>query len=328
MALSAPGTETTLGFPMNSRNSPWRTLSGIVLLASLCPLAWGESCIGVVPSGGTAFWRQVEIGARQAAVDLGVPIYYRGPTREGDVTAQLQVIELILARGCKALVIAPSGVEVGRRVDELAALGIPTVYIDRDLAGSAALGLVSTDNFAAGLQAGEHMVELLGGGGRVAALRLRRGLHSTSERERGFIQGAQAGGLQVTIDAYVGDDSQLAMLTLSNRLDQFDGLFTPNSTSSRAALAAMRRLQKAGQRVHVGFDGDEVLLEALRLGDINALFLQQPRLIGYQSVVQARQAATDGLADTPVYTALKARLVTRANMSELYEELQDLPPAP
>jgi ribose transport system substrate-binding protein len=268
------------------------------------------------------------MGARQAALDLGVAIYYRGPRREGDVTAQLQVIELILARGCQALVIAPGGQSIGRRVGELSALGIPTIYIDRDLAGSAALGLVATDNFAAGLQAGEHMVGLLGGRGRVALLRLRRGLHSTSERERGFIQGAEAGGLQVTIDAYVGDDSQLAMLTLSNRLDQFDGLFTPNSTSSRAALAAMRRLQKAGQRVHVGFDGDEVLLEALRLGDISALFLQQPRLIGYQSVTQARQAATTGLANTPVHTALKARLVTRANMSELHEELQNLPPEP
>lgn len=313
---------------MHSRNRLWRTLSGGVLLASLCPLAWGADCIGVVPSGSTAFWRQVEIGARQAAVDLGVAIYYRGPSRDGDVTAQLQVIELIRARGCKALVIAPGGEEIGRRVGELAALGIPTIYIDRDLAGSAALGLVATDNFAAGLQAGEHMAGLLGGRGRVALLRLRRGLHSTGERERGFIQGAEAGGLRVTIDAYVGDDSQLAMLTLSNRLDQFDGLFTPNSTSSRAALAAMRRLQKAGQRVHVGFDGDEVLLEALRLGDIHALFLQQPRVIGYQAVVQARQAATTGLAKTPVHIALKARLVTRANMSELHDELQDLPPAP
>ena len=51
--------------------------------------------------------------------------------------------------------------------------------------------------------------------------------------------------------------------TLEGRLDQFDGLFTPNTTTSRAALAAMRRLQKAGQRVHIGFDGDDVLLDAL-----------------------------------------------------------------
>jgi ribose transport system substrate-binding protein len=313
---------------MNSRNSPWRMSAWLVVLASFCSLAWGEGCIGVVPSGGSTFWRQVEIGARQAAVDLDVTIYYRGPTREGDVTAQLQIIELIRARGCKALVIAPSGEEIGRRVDELIAMGIPTIYMDRDLASGAALGLVATDNFAAGLQAGEHMAKLLGGRGRVALLRLRRNLHSTGERERGFEQAALAGGLQVTIDAYVGEDSQLAQQTLGERLEQFDGLFTPNSSSSRAALVAMRRLQKAGQRVHVGFDGDEVLLEALRLGEISALFLQQPRLIGYQAVARARQAATSGRSDTPLHTTLKARLVTRANMSELYEELRDLPPVP
>nr|WP_298147073.1 substrate-binding domain-containing protein [uncultured Pseudomonas sp.] len=316
---------------MSTRNRLWPTLSGLILLVSLCPLAWGADCIGMVPSGSTAFWRQVEAGAGQAALDLGVALYYRGPSREGDVAAQLQVIERVLAQGCKTLVIAPGGVEIGQRIDELAAAGIPTLYIDRDLNGTAALGLVSTDNFSAGLQAGEYMAELLGGQGRVAVLRLRRGLHSTSERERGFIQGAEAGGLQVTIDAYVGDDRQLAMLTLSNRLDSFDGLFTPNSTSSRAALAAMRTLHKAGQRVHIGFDGDEVLLEALRLGDINALFVQQPRAIGYEVVKQAhqvRQAIDAGLTPEQVRVAMNVRLITRANMAELYEQLRDMPSRP
>ncbi|MDP3816659.1 substrate-binding domain-containing protein [Pseudomonas sp.] len=313
---------------MRGRDRLCQALLLLALLASLSSPAWARDCIGVVPAGGDAFWQQVESGALQAGEELGVDIYYRGPQREGGVAVQLQVLERAVARGCKALVVAPTGKEVGERVSQLRASGIPTIYMDRDLAGGAALGLVATDNFAAGLRAGQHMVELLNGQGLVALLRLRRGVNSTDERERGFRQAAESGGLQLVIDTYVGDDSQLAMQALKPQLAQLDGLFTPNSNSSRAALAAMRRLGKAGQLVHIGFDGDEVLLEALRLGDLQALLIQQPQVIGYQAVKLAHQALRAGLSPAPVHMALEARLITRANMAELHEGLLEAPRKP
>lgn len=307
---------------------PLCRLLGIFVLLGLSLQARAADCIGVVPAGDTAFWRQVEIGAQQAAGELNVRVYYRGPLREGVVEAQLQVIERLLGKGCKALVIAPAGEAIAPRIKQLQADSIPTLYMDRSLSEPAPLGLVATDNFAAGYLAGQHMAELLQGRGQVALLRLRQDLHSTNERERGFRQGAEAGGLQVLIDPYVGDDSQLVVEALSARLDQLDGLFTPNSTSSRAALAAMRRLGKAGQQVHIGFDGDEVLLEALRLGDMQALLVQQPRIIGYQAVLLAHQALRTGGSGQPTHTLLPARLITRANMLDLYETLRDVPPRP
>jgi len=308
--------------------SRFRHLLGAFALLCLSLQAQAANCIGMVPAGDTAFWRQVEIGAQQAARELNLRVYYRGPLREGGVETQLQVIERLLGHGCRALVIAPSDESIAARVRQLQAGGIPTLYIDRSLSEPAPLGLVATDNFAAGYLAGQHMVELLQGEGQVALLRLRQGLHSTSERERGFRQGAEDGGLQVLIDRYVGDDSQRVVEALGEQLEQLDGLFTPNSTSSRAALAAMRRLHKAGQRVHIGFDGDEVLLEALRLGDMQALLVQQPRMIGYQAVLLAHQAMVAGTPARPAHTLLPARLITRSNMLDLYETLRDVPPQP
>lgn len=302
-------------------------LGSLVLFCLSLPIGAAE-CVGMVPAGDTAFWRQVEIGAQRAASELDVQLYYRGPLREGGVEAQLQVIERLLGKGCKALVIAPAGEAIAPRIKQLQSGGIPTLYMDRGLSEPAPLGLVATDNFAAGYLAGEHMALLLQGRGQVALLRLRKGLHSTGERERGFRQGAEAGGLQVLIDRYVGDDSQRVVEALGEQLEQLDGLFTPNSTSSRAALAAMRRLHKAGQRVHIGFDGDEVLLEALRLGDMQALLVQQPRIIGYQAVQMAHQAMRTGVSGPPAHSLLPAQLITRANMLELYEALRDMPQAP
>jgi ribose transport system substrate-binding protein len=313
---------------MCSRDPWWRALQLFALFVCLNAPVWARDCIGVVPAGASAFWSQLELGTQQAARELDIDVLYRGPSREGGVDSQLQLIEHFVARGCKALVVAPSGEAVGALVAELLAQGIPTIYIDRALASGAPQGLVATDNFAAGLRAGRYMAEQLPGRGRVALLRLRPGLQSTSERERGLREGAEAGGLRVVLDAYVGDDSQLVLRTLTPQLARLDGLFTPNSSSTRATLAALRRLGKAGQLLHIGFDGDEVLLEALRLGDIHALLIQQPRLIGYRAVMLVWQMHRTGVPQAPVATRLEASLITRANMRELHEQLQDVPAPP
>lgn len=286
------------------------------LSAGWATQAASRACVGVVAAGATPFWQEVEAGSQQAGRDLDVDVYFRGPSREGRVESQLQMIDWIEAHGCKALVIAPSGARIAQRVRELEARGIATIYFDRDLTGSPVRGLVSTDNYRAGQLAGQYMATQLGGQGQVALLRLQPGVHSTSERERGFRQAAEAGGLLILVDRYVGEDSQAVVSAVQRELEHLDGLFTPNSTSSRAALAALRRLGKAGQLLHIGFDGDPLLLEALRQGDIHSLFIQQTHAIGYQAVKLAAQALRGELPATPVSILLEVWQVERDTLAD------------
>ncbi|WP_278620809.1 substrate-binding domain-containing protein [Ectopseudomonas oleovorans] len=99
----------------------------------------------------------------------------------------MQLIDRVLAQGCKALIIAPAGDAIDTRIVALRDEGIPTVYVDRGVAGDGAYALVATDNFLAGQLAGQQLAERLGQGGRVGLLRLRPGLQSTEEHERGFL---------------------------------------------------------------------------------------------------------------------------------------------
>lgn len=286
------------------------------LLSCWAAQASAEDCVGVVAASGAPFWRKVEAGARQAAKEQGVDMYFRGPNREGRVDTQLQMINWVIERGCKALVIAPSGNEITARVQQLANSGINTIYFDRNLPGSAVRGTVATDNFQAGLEAGQALAAALGGQGNVALLRLQAGVFSTSERERGFRQGAEEGGLSILLDAYVGDDSQAATDALSDYMPQLKGVFTPNSTSSRAALAALRRLGKAGEILHIGFDDDPLLIDALRKGEIHSLMIQQAHTIGYRAVLLAAQGLRDELPAERVNIALPVRRVTRDNLAQ------------
>lgn len=267
-----------------------------VLLLPLAGAARGAECVGVVPGGGGQhFWAEVEAGARTAADDGGrLAVYFRGPAREGDVAAQLRVIDKVVAQGCRALVIAPAGAEINARVAQLRGQGIPTYFIDRDSPGGEALAVIATDNYRAGQLAGERMAALLGGQGRVAVLGLAPSVVSTRQREQGFIQAVRAAGLQVTFEGYLQPHGEETFAALQAALPGLDGVFTPNGLTTSLTLAALRRQHQAGQRVHIGFDSSPLLLAALQQGELHGLMLQQPYEMGYQAVALAQRVMDGG----------------------------------
>ncbi|MFT6832884.1 MAG: ribose transport system substrate-binding protein, partial [Planctomycetota bacterium] len=56
--------------------------------------------IAVIPKGTThEFWKAVHAGAETAALELGVEVLWKGPIREDDRAAQVQVVEDFVVRG-------------------------------------------------------------------------------------------------------------------------------------------------------------------------------------------------------------------------------------
>ncbi|UTW09426.1 substrate-binding domain-containing protein [Pseudomonas benzenivorans] len=304
------------------------------LLCALCALQSGpvsaKDCIGVVSASAHTFWKQVEAGARQAGVDAGIELYVRGPRKEGSVATQLKLIDKVVEQGCRALVIAPAGAEINARARALKARGVLTFYIDRDVGGDAVQALIATNNYQAGQAAGRYVAQRLGSSGRVGLIRMTPAIASTSARQRGFIQAVEAAGLRISFDRPLGDPSQATFEALRGQLPQLDVLFTPNGTSTRQAYAALLRMQEAGQLLHVGFDADPVLLDALKAGQIEALMVQQPYAMGYQGVQLAAQALRSGrIEPRRRVIELDAVLVTRENLdSPAIRKLLALPERP
>lgn len=292
-----------------------RRLPLLVLFMGLLPLARAD-CIGMVASaGGHDFWQQVREGAVQAADERGLRLHFRGPSRDADARVQLRLIDKVMSHGCKVLIVAPSGPEIAEQLRGFKRQGVDSLYIDRDLGGDEVVAAIATDNYSAGLQAGRQMARLLGGKGRVALLRFNALVQSTGERERGFLRGAGEGGLTVALDSYLPLGDEQALAHLARELREMEGLFTPSEGTTQEVLGALRRLQLAGQRVHIGFDASPLLLEALRQGEISALMVQQPRQIGYQSVLRA-QRLLRGERDGPRQMKLAAVYVDRYNLDE------------
>jgi ribose transport system substrate-binding protein len=299
-----------------------RTIAAAVLLAAagLAAQAYAKDCIEVVTAGGGhAFWDAVGAGAHKAGQELGVDIYFRGPANEADTNAQSLILSKIHELKCKALVLAPNSPERDGDAEALRAEGIPTIYIDRDTAGSKADAVIATNNYRAGQFAAAEMAKALHGHGRVVVLRMSKEVVSTSERERGFLDGAAQAGLTVVDAGYVGTTigetrirTQQALQPLQGR---FDGLFTPNESTTLGAMLTLQRMGLSGQVIHIGFDTGKQLAEALRANKLYGLVAQQPFQMGYQGVRLAYRRM-HGEPIVSKHVDLDIAFITRANMND------------
>ncbi|WP_415907712.1 substrate-binding domain-containing protein [Oleiharenicola sp. Vm1] len=243
-----------------------RLLAPVALSLTLLAVsasAAGEK-IAVIPKGTThSFWKSVEAGARQAGAEFGVEILWKGPLKEDDRAQQIGVVQQFVASNVDAIVLAPLD-DTALRTPVKSAMDrhIPVVIFDSGLkaeAGKDFVSFVATDNHLGGKLAGEELVRLLGGKGKVVLLRYSEGSASTAAREAGFLEVLKAHpDIELLVEnRYAGAtiaSAQDAAMNLIDKIRAADGVFAPNESSTQGLLLALRQTGLAGQKKFVGFD--------------------------------------------------------------------------
>jgi ribose transport system substrate-binding protein len=286
--------------------------------------------IVVVPKGTSHdFWKSIHAGAEKAGKEHGgVQIIWEGPAREDQRQEQQNIVERFTSEGVSAIVLAPTDRQtLVAPVEAALKQGIPVVIIDSGLEESPAikssskyLGYVATDNREGGRKAAERMAEVLKGKtkAKVLLLRYQAGSESTEQREAGFIEKIKSyPNLELIVPedeagATVDTGQKAAERVLSNHPD-LDGIFTPNESSSTGMLQALRGLQRLGQVKFIGFDGSEILIRALRAGELQGLVLQDPFDMGYRGVWRALDAL-EGRPPRELVQHTNLQVATRENV--------------
>ncbi|HBG26840.1 MAG: sugar ABC transporter substrate-binding protein [Planctomycetes bacterium GWF2_41_51] len=261
------------------------------------PVDKSKITIAVIPKGTThEFWKSIHAGAVRASQELDVEIIWKGPLKEDDRESQITVVEDFITRGVSGIVLAPlDNTALRRPVSEATRAGISVVIIDSALDSNDFVSFVSTDNYIGGQKAGEHLAKLLNGKGKIAVLRYQEGSASTQQREKGFLDAiakypdiqvvsANQYGGATTETAYKASENLLAPLRNADQALSIDGIFTPNESTTFGMLRALQDNAFAGKVKFVGFDSSEMLVKALKEGQINALILQDPMNMGYLGV--------------------------------------------
>ena len=290
--------------------------------------------IAVIPKGTThEFWKSINAGAVKAQRELkeqGVPveIIWKGPLREDDRDQQIQVVENFTSRKVSGIVLAPLDAQaMVAPVSSAIQSGIPVVVMDSGLNTDQYLSFIATDNFKGGQMAGEFMAKLLGEKGNVILLRYAVGSASTEEREKGFLEviGKFPGLKLISSDQYSGATRETAYQASQNLMNRFgnevNGVFCVNEPSTIAMTKALRDIGKAGGMVKmIGFDAGSQSVLDMKSGDVQGLAVQNPVLMGYESVMTMVKHLKGEKVEKRIDTGVV--LVTPENMEQ--PDMKDL----
>jgi ribose transport system substrate-binding protein len=276
--------------------------------------------IAVIPKGTThIYWQSLKAGAEAAAKEYNCDIRWNGPEREGDREREIQIVEDFIVQKVDGVVMAPLDRQaLAPSVDKLAALKIPCVIVDSDVATSNRVCFAATDNYKGGVLAGERMGKILNGKGNVMILMYEPGSASTTERENGFIDTMQKEFPDIKIvDKKYGQDTVETALQaaedLLTRNQDVQGFFACNESTAVGTLQAVLS-QKRTEIKLVGFDGSKALLDGLRAGQIDSLVVQNPYKMGYEGVKAVVMAIKGQPVEKRIDTGVA--LITRDNLDD------------
>jgi len=278
-----------------------------------------------VPKGTThEFWKAVHAGAAKASKELGIEIVWKGPLKEDDLKSQIDLVQSFTAQGISGMVLAPLNDSALVAPVKAAVLGgMPVVIFDSDLKGGAHASFVATDNRAAGRLAGEKLGELLGGKGNVVVLRYQEGSASTHNREEGFLDAIRKfPDMKVVSDnQYAGATTESAFSASENLLaaqnagkGKVQAVFCPNESTTFGMLLALDKVGLAGRLRFIGFDSSVKLVEAVRLGKLDGLVLQNPFNMGYLAVKTLALHLNKQKVEARIDTG--ASFIDKANMDQ------------
>src|SRR5439155_16364406 len=314
-------------------------LRGLITSVLICVVWWTYAAdqsytIAVVPKGTThEFWKSINAGTVKAQRELStngtkVEIIWKGPLREDDRVQQIQVVENFMARHVSVIVLAPLDSQaLVRPVNNAIAAGVPVVVIDSDLKSDKYVSFVATDNFKGGQMAGEEMGKVLGGKGNVILLRYAVGSASTEAREAGFLDALKKFPdiKIISSDQHAGATRETSYGVAQNLINRFgrevNGVFCPNENSTIGMTKALRDVGLGKGKVKmIGFDAGSLSIQDLKNGDVQALVVQNPMLMGYLGVATAVKHLRGEKAEKRIDTGVV--LVTRENMEQ--PEIKDL----
>ena len=269
-------------------------LSAILLAAVLRTTACTQSktrLIAVVPKATShVFWVAVEKGAKAAGKELNVDVEWNGAPSETEYARQIQIVDSMINRRVDGLAVAASERKaLVATVDRAMKLGIPVTIFDSGIDGTNYTSYVATNNFEGGQLAARALAKLIGGKGEVGLIMHAPGSASTMDRERGFTEVVEKEfpGMKIVATQYGMSDRSKARAAAENMLTAHPGLsgfFGSSEPSATGASLAVKARGLIGKTKVVAFDASDNLVADLKAGAIQAMVVQDPFQMGYQTV--------------------------------------------
>lgn len=252
--------------------------------------AAGAAKIGLVVSTlNNPFFVSLKEGAEQKAKDMGMELVVLDS--QNDPAQELANVEDLLTQGVSLILINPTDSDaVGNAIIAANNKNVPVVTLDRGANQGEVVSHIASDNVAGGVMAGEHIVSLLGGKGKVVELEGIAGTSAARDRGQGFNDAIAGTEIEVVAKQVADFDRTQGLSVMENILQaqpEIDAVFAHND---EMALGAQKAIEASGREIIiVGFDATDDAVAAVKEGKMSATVAQQPSLIGELGVETAKK---------------------------------------
>jgi ABC-type sugar transport system substrate-binding protein len=296
-------------------------LGGVAMaLATAGPGHAEDIHIGFITKFPVPFFATMEDAARAYAdANPGVEITFGQGTSATDIEGQIALIESMVTQGVQGIAITPVDPTVAAALDRAIEAGVKVVLMDNDIPDwDGATALATTDNYNAGMIAGEYLKSVLADGDTLGILEGVPGVPSLDDRVNGMLAGLAGVEVDIIGRGATNCTEELGISVAEDLLTANPDLKAIYSACGPPAAGAAQAIRNAGIAndaiVLVGFDfccGEE---EALAAGIEDATVAQFPAKmaeLGVDALVRAiRGEAVESLIDSG------AALVTVDNMDQ------------
>ncbi|MBP2017842.1 ribose transport system substrate-binding protein [Symbiobacterium terraclitae] len=254
------------------------------------------------------FFVDLRDGALAAADAAGVKLIVMDA--QDDPAKQISQIEDLITQKVDALLINPTDSDaIVTAVESANKAGIPVITVDRGANGGEVAAHVASDNVLGGRMAGELIVELIGGQGKVAELEGIPGASAARDRGQGFHEAVDGvSGIEVVARQPADFDRAKGLTVMENILQanpDIVAVFAHNDEMALGALEAIEAAGKAGQIKVVGFDATDDAVKAVQEGRMAATVAQKPKDIGRLGVEAAVKLLNGGQVEAYIPVPLE-----------------------
>ncbi|HZO90990.1 MAG TPA: sugar-binding protein [Chthonomonadaceae bacterium] len=246
----------------------------------------GPISIKVITNGNSPFWDSMGEGLKVGLKEVGAQGGWAAPPQT-DNSSQKAVFESALSANVDGIAVSPIQADAFAPVIDAAIdKGVPVITFDSDAPKSKRLAYIGTDNYQAGIKAGEEAVRLLPNGGSFVAFVGNMTAENAQKRYQGFLDAVKGHNITMLQDPYEDDKDAVgrahanvadAITKYGNKINGFLGLYSYNGP------AIVDEVQKAGligKVKIVCFDGEPRTLDNLERGVVDATVVQKPYEFG------------------------------------------------
>jgi ribose transport system substrate-binding protein len=294
----------------------------IILLAFLLFIIWHQNCIVnktkttfsnlkynqvylITTDKEYQYWHQLNKGVADMAEAMGIDYIWDAPA-ERDVNKQIEIINKAVDEGAEALLVAADDPKlISGVIEDAKARNVKVIYVDSP-AYEEAITTLATDNYEAGVRAGETMILILDNmginSGSIGIINY-KSKANTQLREEGFRKAMEKDKRFKILDTVYTmkgdpDESREAAERMINENKDLVALFGTNEGTSEGVGLAIEA--NNNKYIGIGFDKRDAMLKLYNNGSLKAIIAQNPYTMGYLGMAEA-VAAILGLDTGPDY---------------------------